>query len=35
MQHLIRTSDFSKDEILGLFDDAREFLKFEPNEILK
>lgn len=35
MQHLIRTSDFSKDEILGLFEDAREFLKFEPNEVLK
>ncbi|MBU0925830.1 aspartate carbamoyltransferase catalytic subunit, partial [bacterium] len=35
MQHLIRTSDFSKDEILGIFDDAREFLKFKPNEILK
>ncbi|MGM0518586.1 MAG: aspartate carbamoyltransferase catalytic subunit [Campylobacterota bacterium] len=35
MQHLIRTSDFSKDEIIKLFDDAREFLKFEPNETLK
>ena len=35
MQHLIRTSDFSKEEILAIFDDAREFLKFEPNEILK
>ena len=35
MQHLIRTSDFSKEEILSIFDDAREFLKFEPNEILK
>ncbi|BAK72272.1 aspartate carbamoyltransferase catalytic subunit [Arcobacter sp. L] len=35
MQHLIRTSDFSKEEIMGIFDDAREFLKFEPNEILK
>ena len=35
MQHLIRTSDFSKDEILSLFDDAREFLKFKPSEILK
>ena len=35
MQHLIRTSDFSKDEILGLFEDTREFLKFEPSEILK
>jgi len=35
MQHLIRTSDFSKEEIISLFDDAREFLKFEPNEVLK
>lgn len=35
MQHLIRTSDFSKDEIIKLFDDAREFLKFEKNETLK
>ncbi len=35
MQHLIRTSDFSKDEILGLFEDAREYLKFESNEVLK
>ncbi len=35
MQHLIRTSDFSKEEILDLFTDTREFLKFEPNEILK
>ena len=35
MQHLIRTSDFTKDEILSLFDNAREFLKFEPNDILK
>ncbi len=35
MQHLIRTSDFSKDEIIELFSDAREFLKFEPNETLK
>ena len=35
MQHLIRTSDFSKEEILALFNEAKEFLKFEPNEILK
>ncbi|UTJ06170.1 aspartate carbamoyltransferase catalytic subunit [Arcobacter roscoffensis] len=35
MQHLIRTSDFSKEEIVSLFDDAREFLKFEYNEVLK
>ncbi|MBU3013382.1 aspartate carbamoyltransferase catalytic subunit [Poseidonibacter lekithochrous] len=35
MQHLIRTSDFSKEEILSLFDDARDFLTSKPNEILK
>ena len=35
MQHLIRTSDFSKDEILSLFNNAREFLKSESNDILK
>ena len=35
MQHLIRTSDFSKEEILDIFADAREFLKSKPNEILK
>ena len=35
MQHLIRTSDFSKEEILDIFTDAREFLKSKPNEILK
>ncbi len=35
MQHLIRTSDFSKEEILSLFDDARDFLKSEPNDVLK
>lgn len=35
MQHLIRTSDFTKDEILEIFDDTREFLKFEKNDCLK
>ena len=35
MQHLIRTSDFSKDEILSLFDDAREFLEYKASDILK
>ena len=35
MQHLIRTSDFSTEEILDIFTDAREFLKSKPNEILK
>ncbi|MDY0052916.1 MAG: aspartate carbamoyltransferase catalytic subunit [Aliarcobacter sp.] len=31
----MRTSDFSKNEILDLFDDARKFLKSKPSEILK
>lgn len=35
MQHLIRTSDFSKDEILELFEDARDFLKYKSSDILK
>jgi len=35
MQHLIRTSDFTKDEILDIFANAREFLKFDHSDILK
>ncbi len=35
MQHLIRTADFTKEEILELFDDARMFLDMESNEVLK
>ncbi len=35
MQHLISTSDFTKEEILELYDDAREFLDMESREILK
>ncbi len=35
MQHLITTGDFSKEEILNLFDDAREFLDMKSREILK
>lgn len=35
MQHLIRTSDFTKDEIFGIFDDTREFLKFKASDCLK
>lgn len=35
MQHLIRTSDFTKEEILELFEDARGFLDFKACEILK
>lgn len=35
MQHLIRTSDFTKDEIFGIFDDTREFLKFKSSDCLK
>ena len=35
MQHLIRTADFSKEEILELFDDAREFLDMKTRDVLK
>lgn len=35
MQHLIRTSDFTKEEILDIFNDARSFLDFKPCDILK
>ena len=35
MQHLITTGDFSKDEILELFDDAKLFLDMKSREILK
>ncbi|XPV69063.1 MAG: aspartate carbamoyltransferase catalytic subunit [Halarcobacter sp.] len=35
MQHLINTGDFTKEEILELFDDARVFLDMESREILK
>ncbi len=35
MQHLIRTSDFTKEEILDIFNDARVFLDFKPCDILK
>ncbi|NVJ53888.1 MAG: aspartate carbamoyltransferase catalytic subunit [Campylobacteraceae bacterium] len=35
MQHLISTSDFTKKEILELFDDAKMFLDMQSNEILK
>lgn len=35
MQHLIRTSDFTKEEILDIFTDARGFLDFKPSDILK
>lgn len=35
MQHLITTGDFSKEEILKLFDDARVFLDMKSREILK
>lgn len=35
MQHLIRTADFTKEEILELFDDARMFLDMQSNEVLK
>lgn len=35
MQHLIRTADFTNEEILELFDDARMFLDMQSNEVLK
>ncbi|RXJ87747.1 aspartate carbamoyltransferase catalytic subunit [Arcobacter sp. CECT 8985] len=35
MQHLITTSDFTKDEIIELFDDARMFRDLESSEYLK
>lgn len=35
MQHLIRTADFTKEEILALFDEAREFLDMETRDALK
>lgn len=35
MQHLVRTSDFTKEEILDIFKDAREFLYIKYCEILK
>ena len=34
MQHLITTSDFSNDEILDLFEDARLFLDLQSNSLL-
>ncbi|WP_072680444.1 aspartate carbamoyltransferase catalytic subunit [Arcobacter sp. LA11] len=35
MQHLITTADFTKEEILNIFDDARIFLDMESSEVLK
>jgi len=35
MQHLISTSDFTKEEILELYDDAREFLDMKTRDVLK
>jgi len=35
MQHLITTSDFTKEEIYKLYDDARMFLDMESSDILK
>lgn len=35
MQHLIRTADFTKEEILSLFDDAKSFLDMQSRDILK
>jgi aspartate carbamoyltransferase catalytic subunit len=35
MQHLIRTADFTKEEILNLFADAKSFLDMQSRDILK
>lgn len=35
MQNLIKTSDFSKEEIISLFDDAKLFLDMKSRDILK
>ncbi len=35
MQHLIRTADFTKEEIINLFEDAKTFLDMNSREILK
>lgn len=35
MQHLISTGDFTKEEILEIFDDARMFLDMESSDVLK
>jgi aspartate carbamoyltransferase catalytic subunit len=35
MQHLIRTADFTKEEILRLYDDSRMFLDMETSDVLK
>ncbi|QKF83108.1 aspartate carbamoyltransferase catalytic subunit [Halarcobacter ebronensis] len=35
MQHLITTSDFTKEEILKIFDDAKIFLDMESSQVLK
>ena len=34
MQHLIRTADFTKEEIIELFKDAKEFSNMKSNKIL-
>jgi len=35
MQHLIKTSDFTKDEILNIYDDAKMFLDMQSSQVLK
>ncbi|OCL93909.1 Aspartate carbamoyltransferase [Aliarcobacter thereius] len=35
MQHLIRTSDFTKEEILHIFDEAREFKRTKNSKVLE
>ena len=35
MRHLITTKDFSKEEVLSLFDEARDYLDEKPRELLR
>ena len=35
MQHLIRTADFSVEEIIELFEDAKKFNNMQSNKILE
>lgn len=35
MQHLIRTADFTKEEIVKLFDEAKDYLDMKSRDILK
>src|SRR6056300_392846 len=35
MQHLIRTADFTKEEIIELFDEAKDYLDMQSRDTLK